>query len=178
MIQTARLILRSPLAADRAALHAMWTDPAVMLNLGPIKGDAETDAAIARHAGYHPLGFWTVERIATPGLIGFAGLKPGAPDTPIDGEVEIGWMFAAAHWGRGYAQEAARAALAWGWEHTEVSHIAAITATRNAASRRVMTRLGMEYAAQDDFLHPQFDADSPLRPNVVYRIARPTAGLA
>ena len=45
-------------------------------------------------------------------LLGFCGLKPGAPGTPIDGEVEIGWRFGHACWGQGYAREAAAASLA------------------------------------------------------------------
>lgn len=173
MIETARLILRTPEPRDRAALHAMWADRRVMEALGPVKTAADSDATIARHAGYAPLGFWTVERRDTGEMAGFCGLKPGAPDTPIAGMLEIGWMFAVPHWGRGFAREAATASLAWAWTHRDEPEVVAITARRNGRSRMLMERLNMVYASNMDFAHPLFAPGDPLADTVTYRIDRP-----
>jgi RimJ/RimL family protein N-acetyltransferase len=173
VIETERLILRAPEPRDRAALHAMWADPRVMADLGPVKSAADSDATIARHAGYAPLGFWTVERRDDGRLAGFCGLKPGAPNTPIEGMLEIGWMLAVAHWRQGFAFEAAAASLAWGWRNRPDDAIVAITAKGNGKSRALMERLGMSWQPQMDFIHPLFAADDPRAETVTYRIARP-----
>ncbi|MBY9061855.1 GNAT family N-acetyltransferase [Sphingomonas yunnanensis] len=176
MIVTERLILRAAEPRDRAALHAMWADPRVMVELGPVKDAAASDAAIERHAGYragHGLGFGVVERRDAGEVIGFCGLKPGAPTTPIRGELEIGWMLAQAAWGQGYAREAAAAWLDWAWAHRAEPRVVAITAAANAASQRLMERLGMRRLADGGFDHPDFAVDDPRRATVTYAIDRP-----
>ncbi|MDF0487169.1 GNAT family N-acetyltransferase [Sphingomonas sp. H39-1-10] len=173
MIETARLVLRRPVAADLAPLHAMWSDPRVMADLGPLKTREQSAATIARHEGYrqsHGLGFWTVALREDGTVIGFCGLKPGAENTPIAGEVEVGWMLAAAHWRQGFAREAAEASLAWGWANSAAPRIVAITAAQNAASRALMERLGM--VRLGGFDHPNFAVDDPLRETVSYAIER------
>jgi RimJ/RimL family protein N-acetyltransferase len=175
VIVTERLILRPAEPRDRAALHAMWADPRVMKDLGPVKDEAASDAAIARHAGYRAdgLGFCVVERRDDGAMLGFCGLKPGAPTTPIRGELEIGWMLAHAAWGQGYAREAAAAWLAWAWAHRAEPRVVAITAANNVASQRLMERLGMRQLGGGDFDHPDFTADDPRRMTVTYAIDRP-----
>lgn len=173
MIETERLRLRAPEPRDRDALHAMWADLRVMADLGPVKSAEDSDAAIARHASYGPLGFWAVERREDRATIGFCGLKPGAPDTPIAGMLEIGWMLAVPYWGAGYAREAAEASIAWGWANRDADAIVAITARQNAKSRGLMTRLGMIHEPALDFAHTVFAEDDPRRDTVTYRIRRP-----
>lgn len=173
MIETERLLLRAPEPADRTPLHAMWADPRVMADLGPVKDAVASDAALARHASYAPLGFRVVVRREDAATIGFCGLKPGAPDTPIEGMLEIGWMLAVPYWGGGYAGEAAAASIAWGWANRSDQAIVAITARRNAKSRALMERLGMRHDPALDFDHPLFAADDPRRDTVTYRIERP-----
>jgi RimJ/RimL family protein N-acetyltransferase len=72
--------------------------------------------------------------------------------------------------GHGYATEAARAALRYGFDTLGLEDIIAITAVGNARSRRVMTRLGMVYHPDEDFDHPRVPADSPILRHVLYRI--------
>lgn len=174
MIHTDRLILRAPEPRDRAALHAMWADPAVMRDLGPVKSAADSDAAIDRHAGYRArgLGFDVVERREDGVTIGFCGLKPGADGTQIEGEVEAGWALVRAAWGQGHALEAMRGVLAQAWIHLDPPRIVAITASRNLASQRLMAKLGMARVADGDFLHPAFDPADPLADCVTFAIAR------
>lgn len=173
MIETARLVLRPPEPRDFDALHAMWSDPLVMRDLGPVKTTAHSRATIARHLGYgpsHGLGFHAVECREDGAVIGFCGLKPGAADTPIADEIEIGWMFARAQWGQGFAREAASACLDWAWANRDAPRVVAITAACNLASRALMARLGMAWIA--DFDHAVHPAGSRLRPSVAYAIER------
>jgi RimJ/RimL family protein N-acetyltransferase len=87
--------------------------------------------------------------------------------------VEIGWRFATAYWGQGYATEAANAALSFGFSQVSLNEIVAFTTTGNMRSRRVMERLGMTYDNADDFDHPNLAPGHSLRPHVLYRCARP-----
>jgi ribosomal-protein-alanine N-acetyltransferase len=86
--------------------------------------------------------------------------------------VEIGWRLAREHWGKGYATEAARAALAFGQTELDLDEIVSFTAAINLRSRRVMERIGLTHDPADDFDHPRV-ADGPLRPHVLYRTGRP-----
>ncbi len=174
MIRTERLVLRPPTEADRAALVAMLSDQELMRDLLTGATPDTAHAAVDRHLAWRAsdgLGFWIVEREGT--VAGFCGLKPGAPDTPIEGALEIGWILAAPFQGQGLALEAARASLDWAWANRDVPEVVAITAARNARSRVLMERLGMAYDPASDFDHPKCAADDPLRATVTYRIARP-----
>ena len=127
MIETDRLLLRRWTDADRPIFHAHCSDPEVMEFLGPLQTREETDAALDRQNLYldsHGFCFWAVERRSDGALLGFCGLKPGAPDTPIADDVEIGWRFGRAYWGQGYAREAAAASLTWGWANLPAPRIA------------------------------------------------------
>lgn len=171
MIESARLRLRRPERNDLPALVKLWGDPRVMADLGPVKDRTESEKTFERHCGYwrDGFGFWIVE--CEGDFAGFAGFKPGAPDTPIEGEIETGWMFAAAYWGRGLAGEAMTAALEWGWVKLHAPRFVAITSHRNLPSRRLMTRLGMRHQPDMDFIHPLLSGD--VGRTVTYAIDRP-----
>ncbi|NWP15587.1 GNAT family N-acetyltransferase, partial [Escherichia coli] len=79
----------------------------------------------------------------------------GPEGTPLFGEVEIGWRVARAHWGKGYAREAAQASLDWAWANLDVPTVAAMTVPGNTRSWGLMERLGMTRVPADDFIHPQ-----------------------
>lgn len=176
MIETERLILRRWGEADRPVFHAHCSDLEVMRYLGGVQTRAETDAALDRQNGYldsHGYCFWAVERREDGVLLGFCGLKPGAPGTPIERDVEIGWRFGRDYWRQGYAREAAQASLDWGWANLDAAEIAAITVQANEPSWRLMERLGMTRMVDGDFDHPGVADGSPLKRHIQYRIARP-----
>lgn len=85
----------------------------------------------------------------------------------------IGWRLARAHWGRGYATEAASATLTHAFEALGLPEIVAFTVLGNSASRRVMEKIGMRHDPTDDIDHPGLPDDHPLRRHVLYCIARP-----
>ena len=126
-----------------------------------------------RTTGCTGFGLWALEIPGVAPFAGFVGLSvPGftAPFTPC---VEIGWRLAAAHWGRGYATEAARAVLAHAWDVVGLDEVVSFTTAGNDRSRAVMTRIGMRYDPADDFDHPRLPPGHPLRRHVLYRVARP-----
>lgn len=175
IVETERLRLRLRTPGDRETLHGWFGDRQVMADLGPVRDAAASDAVIARHEAYQAdcLGFWMVERRADGVPVGFCGLKPSDPGRPLAGELEIGWMFGPAHWGQGYAGEAARAVIDWAWAHRPDSRIVAVTARVNVKSQRVMERIGMRAEPTLDYEHPSYPEGDRLRDSVVYVIDRP-----
>ena len=65
--------------------------------------------------------------------------------------VEIGWRLGAEHWGHGYATEAARAVLRFGFEQVKMPEIVSFTVPHNQRSRRVMEKIGCDTIPEDDF---------------------------
>ncbi|RYY22872.1 MAG: N-acetyltransferase [Sphingomonadales bacterium] len=173
MIRTERLLLTRPEARHRDALVRMLSDPHVMAQLVNNPTVESAEASLARHDGYATigLGFWAVEQDGA--LAGLCGLKPGADNLPIAGELEIGWIFDKPYWGKGLAGEAARASLDWAWANRQEPRVVAITGATHVGSRRLMERLGMRYLPEMDFEHPLYADDDPMRQTVVYAIDRP-----
>jgi RimJ/RimL family protein N-acetyltransferase len=114
-------------------------------------------------------GLWAVEVPGVAPFIGFTGLSVPHFEAPFTPCVEIGWRLAREHWGCGYAPEAARAALSFGFERLGLAEIVAFTAAGNARSRRVMEKIGMTHDPADDFEHPSLPAGHRLRRHVLYR---------
>lgn len=175
-LRTDRLRLRRWLPADQAAFASMNADPRVVEHLPAALSRGESDALAARieaHFDQHGFGLWAVEIPDVTPFAGFVGLSVPRFETRFTPCVEIGWRFAAQHWGCGYATEGARAALAFGVEELQLDQIVSFTVPGNVRSRRVMERIGMTHEPADDFDHPALPEGHPLRRHVLYRIARP-----
>ena len=99
------------------------------------------------------------------------GLHIPANDLPCSPCVEIGWRLAKVHWGRGYASEAAEAALCYAFGELGLDEVVSFTAAINKPSEAVMQKIGMANA-QQNFVHPRVEVDSPLREHVLYKIHR------
>ena len=84
--------------------------------------------------------------------------------------VEIGWRLAPAHWGKGYATEAAKAAVRFGFEDLNLDQIVSFTVAANKSSWSVMERLGMTRDPAEDFDHPRLPKGHTLRRHVLYRL--------
>ena len=155
-----------------AALNA---DPIVMeYFLAPLSR-AESDALVDRiEAAIEERGFglWAVEIINGAPFIGFVGLAPVSFETHFTPAVEVGWRLAKEHWGRGYATEAARAALNYAFDKLMLDEVVSFTSVGNLRSRRVMERLGLHHDPADDFDNPALPADHPLVRHVLYRLER------
>lgn len=171
MIETERLLVRPWREGDAEPFAAINAEPEVGRYLGIAGTREESDAGIARQRAYQAaLGhcFWAVERKEDGALLGFCGLKPGVPETPIANELEIGWRLGSAYWGKGYAREAAAACLEWAFGTLGVARVVSITVPDNVRSWGLMERLGMRRRPDLDFLHPGLPEGHPLRSHIAY----------
>ena len=109
---------------------------------------------------------------------GFVGLSVPSFAAHFTPAVEVGWRLARPHWGHGYATEAARAAMADGFDRVGLAEIVSFAVPANVRSVRVMQRLGMTHDPADDFDHPRFPEGHRLRRHVLYRAGRPPAALS
>jgi RimJ/RimL family protein N-acetyltransferase len=143
-LTTERLTLRPLQPADAEAYAAMRHHPAVARWLPAASGDPleaarrsiERFADAWRQRGHAPWGVFLDDR-----LIGHGGLN----FVPEFDQTEVLWALHPDAWGRGYATEVARAALAYGFETLRRDLIFAITLPDNLASQAVMKRLGLTY---------------------------------
>jgi RimJ/RimL family protein N-acetyltransferase len=174
-IGTERLVLRRWREGDHAAHARLSGDPHVMRFFYRLRsleeGVAEALWLDERFAldGFGP---WAVEAPGVAPFIGFAGCFRVPRPMPFGPAVEVGWRLDAPYWGKGYAPEAARAALGDVFERTDVQEIVAYTARANGPSRRVMEKLGMSTDPADDFDHPAVPEPHPFRAHVLYRLQR------
>lgn len=174
-LTTPRLILRRWRAADREPFAAINADPEVMEHFPAPLDRGESDALIARiESGFEANGFglWALELRGSGELIGFTGIAVPEIEAHFTPAVEVGWRLARGAWGNGYATEAGRAALAYGFGEVDLEEIVSFAAVDNLRSRKVMERLGMTHDSGDDFDHPALPEGHPLRRHVLYRIDR------
>ena len=174
-LRTERLVLRDWRDSDLAPFAALNADPDVMQHFRGTLTRAESDAFAARiraNLQQDGWGLWAVEVIGGEPFIGFVGLARQTFEAHFTPAVEVGWRLAKAAWGRGYAPEAARAVIEFGFAELGLTEIVSITTAGNAKSRRVMEKIGMTCDPADDFEYPLLDEGHPLRPSVLYRLRR------
>jgi RimJ/RimL family protein N-acetyltransferase len=179
-VRTQRLVLRRWQESDLVPFAALNADPAVMEHFPSTLNRAESDAMVARiEAAFEARGYglWAVCLQQDPGreeFLGFTGLtnpkfRPEWNEPPLESPpVEVGWRFKRSAWGHGYAIEAARAAVGFGFAALGLREILSFTTVGNLRSQAVMKRLGMRFGELYD--HP-IPGSAPL-PSVLYRLAR------
>ena len=170
-MRTERLILRNWEDRDRELFHRINSDERVMEFFPSVLSRHDSDGLaerIAAHIDTHGWGLWAVEVRGATAFAGYVGLAEPSFTAPFTPCVEIGWRLE--HWGRGYAIEGARAALAFGFAALKLDEIVSFTVPANVRSRRVMERLRMTRDPADDFDHPGLPAEHWLRRHVLYRI--------
>ncbi len=174
-VSTARLRLRPWTPLDQEPFRQMNADRRVMEYFPALLSDAESDALVDRiciHHQSHGFGLWAVELCATSTFIGFTGLAVPQWNAPFAPCVEISWRLAHPYWGKGYATEAAQAALAFGFGELKLDEIVSFTVAENDRSQRVMQRLRMLRSEKEDFYHPALPCMHPLSRHVLYRLSR------
>ena len=175
MIQprTERLLLRQWRDEDWAPFAALNADPEVMRHFPSTLDRQESDAFAYRNAALLEVngwGLWAVEVVESGEFVGFVGLNQPQWTAAFTPCTEVGWRLARSAWGKGYATEAARAALAVAFGPLGLDEVVSFTTVANDRSRAVMERLGMSRDPAEDFDHPKLGPDSPVRRHVLYRL--------
>jgi RimJ/RimL family protein N-acetyltransferase len=167
-----RVLLREWVPDDLRPFAALNADPRVMEYYPSPLTRAQSDAFVRERIvpQFAGLGFglWAVEVPDVAPFVGYVGLDVPRFEADFTPCVEIGWRLAFTHWGKGYATEAARVAIAFGFAEAELEEIVSFTVPENHRSIAVMRRLGMDYVG--DFDHPNLPAAHPLRRHVLYRL--------
>jgi RimJ/RimL family protein N-acetyltransferase len=178
-LSTERLILRPPVQDDLPWLLEAINTPAVMRYLAGVRSPeavadslAEDIAAFDTPGGHRRWTVWLRDGPEQAGVqVGRVGLfhvrSPAAPPA-LQGQREIGWTFAPAHWGKGYATEAAQAVIAHAFDALALPVLYAQTSDSNAASTRMMQRLGFARRPELGYADPDYPPED--NPTTVWSI--------
>ncbi len=153
ILATDRLHLRPFTRADLSDFTALHSDPGSMrdhgLTLTP-RQSAEKLTSYLEIAAMHGIGRFHVSDAT--GFIGYVGINAaGRVDHPLGRHHEIGWRLLPKAWGKGYATEAAQAALRDAFARLPLTEVLAYTAPDNKSSQAVMARLGLTRRPEMDF---------------------------
>jgi RimJ/RimL family protein N-acetyltransferase len=150
LIETERLLLRPLTTSDLDEFVAMHAAPEVMRTMGPFDRDRSRDRlqAAEREWAERGHGLMAVVERDTGRFLGRSGLKYW----PQFDETEVGWVLHPDYWGRGFATEAGRACVEWGFRTLEVPYLTAMILSDNVRSLRVAARLGMTPLREDVLL--------------------------
>ena len=153
-IETERLILRDFLETDQADLFELDSDPEVHRYLGnrPVKTTDEIKTVIQMVRQQYldnQIGRWMMVEKATGNVLGWAGLKYiGNTMNSTAHFYDVGYRLKQKHWGKGYATEAAQAALTYGFNQMNLKEIIGITAIENQASANILKKIGLQFVHQ------------------------------
>ena len=158
VLVTERLELRRIREDDLDPHMELLNTPAVMRWLGGVQPRAVIAAKHqAARDGFarEGFGFMMMEERVSGEMVGHCGLRRVAhPLAPNPTDHEIGWLVREDRWRLGYAYEAMRAVVDWGFGVIGAPHIVALTCAPNVGSWRLMEKLGMERRADLDFTDP------------------------
>ena len=153
-VATARLLLRMPELADAEAFMEIMWDPEIVkwkqVTLYEPPGDLSlalrNTSDMIRQWELRGYGQWAVVENATGYVIGCVGFYH--PQRPWPG-VDLGWVFHRSRWGRGFATEAAGAAVEWAWRHTQVDRVVSLITPGDRRSIGVATKVGARFERAD-----------------------------
>jgi RimJ/RimL family protein N-acetyltransferase len=176
VFSTARLVLRRWREDDREQWQAHLNTPEVRQYLAGMLDAQQAAASFARMLASWDdgrTGFLALERRADGALIGTCGIGPvfdePAPE-PLASGLQLGWQLRSDAWGRGYATEAAKVLLDYGFATLSLVTVWAQTSERNRASWAVMQRLGMTRRAELDYFDPAYPPED--NPAMVWSLDR------
>jgi RimJ/RimL family protein N-acetyltransferase len=149
ILETERLVLRAMVPQDFPAFAAMSADPLVRRYSGDgqPRTEEESWSSFLIIAGHWPMtgyGGWAIEEKGGRRFVGELGFMDRKRDRGADlaGVPEMGWGVIPDVFGKGYATEAVKAALAWGRSHFGPARVIALTTEDNVASIRVAQKCG------------------------------------
>ena len=177
-LATERLILRPPVAEDLPWVLAEMNTEAVMRHLAGLRTSEEVEeglasdiAAFAAPDGHRRWTVWLRDSETRVGRVGLFHVRSPAAPKALQGQREIGWTLAEAHWGRGYATEAAWAVIAHAFGTLGGPALFGQTSDSNASSTRMMQRLGFVRRAGLDYVDPDYPPED--NPTTVWSLDAP-----
>jgi len=155
--ETERLLLREIDYEDEAALFELDSDPEVHRYVGnkPVQSIEQIQLVIGfirQQYLDNGIGRWAVVEKKTGDLIGWAGLK--LFKDPVNNHVdfyELGYRFMKKHWGKGFATEAAKASVDYGFNTLNAKELFAMTDVQNLTSKKVLQKSGFTFVETFDF---------------------------
>ena len=152
IVKTERLCLRPYSKEDSNAYAEIMGDHEVgkwfLKGTGYTHEEAEKSLdSILKHWDNHGFGIWAMTDKERGSLLGRCGLNLITETS----EVELDFVVARSFWGRGYATEAAKAALAYGFDVIGLGRIIALAKPENISSRRVIEKTGMRYIKDAEY---------------------------
>lgn len=150
-LATPRLLLREFHGTDHAAVHEFASDPEVVryTDWGP--NDPQDTAAflreVAEYATRTPRSTFALA-IVNPAVGTLIGSIQLANSETAPRQAEIGYVLARPWWGHGYATEASKALMRFGFDHLGLRTVNATCDPANSASARVLTKIGMRPAGR------------------------------
>jgi RimJ/RimL family protein N-acetyltransferase len=154
-LESERLVLRLPRLDDAPAMAEYLTDPEVMRFIGGATVPREEVPDVVQkwldRWQQNGLGHFVLERRSDGHVLGRVGFvlwdvrtwrQSTFAEAGEHAQPELGWALARAHWGQGYATEAALAVRGWGRRHADVGRLISLINPANTASERVAQRLG------------------------------------
>ena len=151
ILETNRLILRKFTANDLDNLYRLDSSLDVMKYIGKLRTREEVERSIERVRKYYiknpGLGLWiTIEKVSEK-FIGWSGIQH------IDEtEIEVGYRYLKEFWGKGYATDAAKYLIDYGFNKMNLDKIVGVTHPDNLASQRVLEKVGLKYE-KEAFYH-------------------------
>ncbi len=147
VLETGRLILRAPVAADLDGWAELMGDPDSARHIGGVQTRAGAWRGLATMSGAWMLegvSMFSVVEKASGRWVGRIGpWRPeGWPGT------EVGWGLVRSAWGKGYGAEAATAAIDWAFDTLRWTEVIHTIAAENAASKALARRIGSRYLRQ------------------------------
>lgn len=143
-LTTARLSLRELTPADLDDVARMMSDPEVTRYYPKVYTVEDCRQWLRRQLDRYARdghGLWRVSERESDAFVGQCGLVTQVVDGAS--EIELGYLLAREHWGRGYATEAARAVIGWGFRVLRPQRLISLIDPDNRASQRTAQRLGM-----------------------------------
>jgi RimJ/RimL family protein N-acetyltransferase len=161
ILETTRLYLREFIHSDGFHFYHLNNDADVVKYTGNASFNSlgEANDFIKNYSDYKQNGYgrWAVCLTETNEFLGWCGLKYEEDTTEID----LGYRFYKKHWGRGYATEAAKSCVNYGFSKLKMNKIVGRASIENTASIEVLKKCNFKFNKQ--FLYDN-------RPAVLYTL--------
>ena len=172
-LETERLILREWQDSDLEVFARIVQDKEIMHHYPDIWNAKQVEDSMVKNKksfAENKFCFFPVILKESKSLIGFTGINKVDFEEKFTPAVEIGWIIDKKYWKQGFASEAAKKVLEYGFAEIQLNEIVSFTAAINTPSQKLMEKVGMRYS--NDFYHPKLNKDHNLALHKLYRIKK------